>query len=150
MFHTGEQPDVSGPAQWHRLHQNPVLRYDWPSVGPPLRAVPCPAAPLPTRFHPQHSHRGVPRSDIHVTHHHVQAHVIAIIHVMAIQLQTSTQVFTHCRKLPLGGADFCWSLELTLLIPLGPHILMPNIWQRGVKQRVRYADYCRENEGKMN
>lgn len=64
MLHPGEQPDVSGPAQWNRLHQNSVLRYHWPSVGPPLRAVSRPAPPLQTRLHTQHPHWSLPRSDL--------------------------------------------------------------------------------------
>lgn len=63
MFHPGEQPDVSRPAQWNCLHQNPLLRYHWSSLGPPLWAVSCPATPMQTRLHPQHPHRGLPRSD---------------------------------------------------------------------------------------
>ncbi|TKS74624.1 Fibrillin-1 MP340 [Collichthys lucidus] len=58
MFYPGEQPDVSRPAQWNCLHQNPLLRYHRSSLGPPLRAVSCPAAPMQTRLHPQHPHLG--------------------------------------------------------------------------------------------
>lgn len=36
MFYAGEQPDVSGPAKWNCLHQNPLLRHHWSSMGPPL------------------------------------------------------------------------------------------------------------------
>lgn len=63
MLHTGEQPDVSGAAQWNCLHQNPLLCHHWSSMGPPLRAVPRPATPLQKRLHPQHPHWSLSRSD---------------------------------------------------------------------------------------
>lgn len=63
VLHSGQQPDVPGPAQRNHLHQDSVLRNHWSGVGSPLWAVPRPATPLQERIHPQHSHWSVPRSD---------------------------------------------------------------------------------------
>lgn len=64
MLHTGQQPDVSGSAEWHSMHQDAVLCHHWSSLGSSVWDVPCPATPLPPRVHPQHPQWCLPRSEV--------------------------------------------------------------------------------------
>jgi len=63
LLRLGEQPDVSGSADGHRVYQDPVLCHSGPRLGSPLRDVPRAAAALPERLHTQPPQRGVPGYD---------------------------------------------------------------------------------------